>query len=577
MRNANIIDIYNLQSMVDRRAKEKNLSVSFEHDAETAYTTENKIVLPTPRLPMTIEELDLIYGYMIHETGHHTRSRAFEILNNSGLVQSHPIITLFNVIEDGAMEREVSNKYVGDRKALGKGMLAHVKAQINRIKSAGPDLFKHEDQAKCAAIYLAGMQSRLDWDTYTPEAMVLFEDIPPQEAIDLWKELDSEGWVDKMSAELSPDASWDLACDLYKRLYPKENPEKIDKIKEQGHKKAEEGEKESGEGMQGVSQGQGKEEGKDKPTEVETVHYSWEQWVNSKHNNEGGIAAVINWDGRKFDDKAMPLHSKDIEVVQCKRRPKRSIPSNSISGAANIANAIRIFIQANARKRVVPEQYKGKLDRRAVTRLAFPPIDNGEWNKKVFYELKHKKYKNTCIGILTDWSGSMNGEKKIVAADATARLSYVFDTQLHVPTFITAFTSGYCNNIIGIIKDFNEKSSIADIHAKFDHFSDYTSGNADGDALLWMHERMKKRKEERKIIIVLSDGAPTDGHAMSNPDSLLKKVAETIEQEPDTTLIAIGIISDQVKRYYKNYKIINDINELDKNLLLVLKETYTHD
>jgi nitric oxide reductase activation protein len=171
----------------------------------------------------------------------------------------------------------------------------------------------------------------------------------------------------------------------------------------------------------------------------------------------------------------------------------------------------------------------------------------------------------------------MSGQKKELASEATAKLASVFDQQLRVPTLISAFSSQGHNCTIGVIKDFQAKDSNRAIHAKFDYFDAWTSGNADGDALLWMHEKLQARKEQRKIMIVLSDGAPTDGHQGSSPDDMLRAVAQAIEKSPDFTLIGIGIDSTQVKRYYKNYKVVHKVTELDKELLKILKETYTHD
>src|SRR3990167_9858049 len=207
----NITDIHALQSMIDRRAKERGLQIEFDPQAHTAYTTENTIVLPTPKLPMTKEELDLVYGYMVHETGHHTRPTAFNILRNANLEATHPINALFNVVEDGAMEQEVSSKYIGDRLALGRGMLQHVKFQIGKLATFPPSFFEDEDQVKCMAVYYAGLESRRVWDKYTDECITLYENIPPQKAQDLYTELLAEGWVTRLASKQSPEQAWDLA------------------------------------------------------------------------------------------------------------------------------------------------------------------------------------------------------------------------------------------------------------------------------------------------------------------------------------------------------------------------------
>ena len=90
--------------------------------------------------------------------------------------------------------------------------------------------------------------------------------------------------------------------------------------------------------------------------------------------------------------------------------------------------------------------------------------------------------------------------------------------------------------------------------------------NIDGEAILWAHSRLKKRKEERKILMVISDGAPVDDSTLSvNPGNYLelhlKKVIKWIENYSDIEINAIGIGHD-VTNYYDNALKIADVSEL---------------
>ena len=90
--------------------------------------------------------------------------------------------------------------------------------------------------------------------------------------------------------------------------------------------------------------------------------------------------------------------------------------------------------------------------------------------------------------------------------------------------------------------------------------------NIDGEAILWAHSRLKKRKEERKILMVISDGAPVDDSTLSvNPGNYLelhlKKVIKWIENHSDIEINAIGIGHD-VTNYYDNALKIADVSEL---------------
>ena len=90
--------------------------------------------------------------------------------------------------------------------------------------------------------------------------------------------------------------------------------------------------------------------------------------------------------------------------------------------------------------------------------------------------------------------------------------------------------------------------------------------NIDGEAITWAFNRLKKRKEERKILMVISDGAPVDDSTLSvnSGDFLeknLKKIVKFIENKSEIEILAIGIGHD-VSRYYKKAIKISDVQEL---------------
>jgi Cobalamin biosynthesis protein CobT (nicotinate-mononucleotide:5, 6-dimethylbenzimidazole phosphoribosyltransferase) len=90
--------------------------------------------------------------------------------------------------------------------------------------------------------------------------------------------------------------------------------------------------------------------------------------------------------------------------------------------------------------------------------------------------------------------------------------------------------------------------------------------NIDGESLKWAFTKMLKRKEERKILMVISDGAPVDDSTLSSNSSdyletNLKNVVKWIENNSSVELLAIGIGHD-VTRYYKKAVKITDVQDL---------------
>jgi cobaltochelatase CobT len=95
--------------------------------------------------------------------------------------------------------------------------------------------------------------------------------------------------------------------------------------------------------------------------------------------------------------------------------------------------------------------------------------------------------------------------------------------------------------------------------------------NVDGEALMWAQNRLNKRPEQRKILMVISDGAPVDDSTLSTNstnylDTHLRDVIKKVETSSETELIAIGIGHD-VTRYYKKAVTIHRAEELGGAML----------
>jgi cobaltochelatase CobT len=102
--------------------------------------------------------------------------------------------------------------------------------------------------------------------------------------------------------------------------------------------------------------------------------------------------------------------------------------------------------------------------------------------------------------------------------------------------------------------------------------------NIDGEALLWAHNRLLPRTEQRKILMVISDGAPVDDSTLSvNPGNYLEKhlreVIELIENRSPVELLAIGIGHD-VTRYYRRAVTIVDAEQLGGTMMEKLAELF---
>ncbi len=225
---------------------------------------------------------------------------------------------------------------------------------------------------------------------------------------------------------------------------------------------------------------------------------------------------------------------------------------------------------------------EGLLDSSKLPRIIIDP-----YNSLSFKKEKDLDFKDTVVTLLIDNSGSMRGRPITIAAICADILSRTLE-RCSVKVEILGFTTknwkgGQCReewNKKGKTKNpgrLNDLRHIiyksADTHWRQSKKNlglmlkeGLLKENIDGEAITWAYNRLKKRKEERKILMVISDGAPVDDSTLSvnSGDFLekhLKKVVKFIENTDDIEILAIGIGHD-VSRYYKKAIKISDVQEL---------------
>ena len=225
---------------------------------------------------------------------------------------------------------------------------------------------------------------------------------------------------------------------------------------------------------------------------------------------------------------------------------------------------------------------EGILDSSKLTRIIIDP-----YNSLSFMKEKDLDFKDTIVTLLIDNSGSMRGRPITIAAlcaDILSRTLERCSVKVEVLGFTTKNWKGGKSREAWTRKEkpknpgrLNDLRHIiykgADIHwrqAKNNIGLMLKEGllkeNIDGEAISWAFNRIKKRKEERKILMVISDGAPVDDSTLSvnSGDFLekhLKKMVKFIETKSDVEILAIGIGHD-VSRYYEKAIKITDVHDL---------------
>ncbi len=225
---------------------------------------------------------------------------------------------------------------------------------------------------------------------------------------------------------------------------------------------------------------------------------------------------------------------------------------------------------------------EGLLDSSKLPRVVMDP-----YNSLSFKKEKDLDFKDTIVTLLIDNSGSMRGRPITIAAICADILSRTLE-RCSVKVEILGFTTKNWKG--GRSRELWNKKSKPKTPGRLNDLRHivYKSAdtqwrqiknnlglmlkegllkeNIDGEAISWAFNRIKKRKEERKILMVISDGAPVDDSTLSvnSGDFLekhLKKMVKFIEDKSEIEILAIGIGHD-VSRYYNRAIKITDVNEL---------------
>ena len=296
----------------------------------------------------------------------------------------------------------------------------------------------------------------------------------------------------------------------------------------------------------------------------------------------------------KFDEI---IHAADLATLEEAQRLRQQLdqliaPHQTTIG--KLANRLQRLLQAQQNRRWSYNLEEGLLDTSQLHRVITRPGD-----PLSFKQESESKFKDTVVSLLIDSSGSMRGRSMSLAAICGDIIGSTLE-RCYVKTEILGFTTqqwkggesrkawvdqgspsqpGRLNDLRHIIfKSADENFRKARKSFGIMLREGLLKENIDGEALAWAHQRLTKRNEERKILIVISDGAPVDDSTLSTNhsqflDNHLRQIIDGVENQSDVELLAIGIGHD-VTKYYQKSITINRAEELAEALLEKLTELF---
>ena len=290
--------------------------------------------------------------------------------------------------------------------------------------------------------------------------------------------------------------------------------------------------------------------------------------------------------------KAENLENSDDAIKLRKTLDQQLISFQDV--ITKLANKLQRQLLAKQNRAWDFDLEEGLLDSSKLTRIIMDP-----YNSLSFKKEKDLDFKDTIVTLLIDNSGSMRGRPITIAAICADILSRTLE-RCSVKVEILGFTTknwkggqsrelwnkkskpktpGRLNDLRHIIyKSADAQWRQAKNNLGLMLKEGLLKENIDGEAILWAFNRIKKRREERKILMVISDGAPVDDSTLSvnSGDFLekhLKKIVKFIEDKTETEILAIGIGHD-VSRYYNRAIKITDVNELGDVMISQLSSLF---
>lgn len=284
----------------------------------------------------------------------------------------------------------------------------------------------------------------------------------------------------------------------------------------------------------------------------------------------------------EFDEEITAEELCDQEELQRLRAHLDKQLAHLQGAVGRLANRMQRRLMAKQNRSWDFDLEEGYLDTARLVRMVIDPMQPLSFKME-----RDTQFRDTVVSLLIDNSGSMRGRPITVAATCGDILARTLE-RCGVKVEILGFTTkawkggqsrekwleagkpaapGRLNDLRHIIyKSADQPWRRSRANLGLMMREGLLKENIDGEALIWAHDRLMGRPEQRRILMMISDGAPVDDSTLSvNPGNFLEKhlraVIEHIETRSPVELLAIGIGHD-VTRYYRRAVTIVDADEL---------------
>lgn len=513
----------------------KKYGVRVHIGGEQAYTNGKDIHLPS--LPLDADEttLNLARAYLDHEAAH-LRATDFEALINAGLssIEKH----VWNILEDRMVEQKLAAVYPGCRDNL-TWLIKHLFLNENTSESQ-----EEEPVMDVFNWLLIGVRA-LDVPELQKEKDTLAQRIEKHlpsllaELNPIMKSIPAE-CIDTESCIATARRIVAVLKDYVQT--PPTLPESPSKSGSQSGKQKEGDGKELAEGIEQLN----------------------EMLNNPQQNLPLGIRERLGEVLQQFHQSRGNL----LSVARAKPKSGLPLKPQDVADIRQATTALRTRLQALLQSTVVVKNRigrTGRIDARRIARVATA-------DPKIFIRKGKRQGVSTAVHILLDASGSMSGPRIQLACKACYAVATALNHIPGVSVAVTSFPGGALDNGPNQLVSWQSVSPILkhkeNLHKKFCIHSEGSTPLA--EALWWIMQQMHSLPEERKIILILSDGEPDNFDEAVN--------ALKVAREQGYEVYGIGIETTAMSRLLPGSRSqgISDLNSLPPAMFSMLQDAFIH-
>lgn len=544
-----------------------------------------------------------------HEIGHNVPEMrdCFDLIKRLDLNMASFIGAILNVVDDYRQEHFKHDEYLGRAQVMSRARKLFIKT-LPIFEKMGEN--PHPKVQSIEALIVAECIARSRWQTdLIGEGEVLKNKLAP-EGQDLVDKIVEGGYFHRVE-NATAETEWQVVLELIELMGfdPEKEAESGTKGSGKGKDSGDSGKADGGEGdseggsessggsddgepgaeagASGAETSEGGSDSEDTGEGVGTIKYT--DYLMHKHDEvtKGGKASRIDYTGADPKSSITGAVSSDFMMIDYVRginvQPPMSVGRTRATETrvkelvrnTTLAGKLRSLLQVISKAHTQHGQVHGKVCGKSLYRAGMRGAGQS-YQRRVFKRKIENRILDAAVTVLVDYSGSM-AYKKIDHAIACGYMLNEALTALGVPLELIGY-SDYINGenahyrrklLQGVFKSFDDVTTSETIIKHMAHLTNFLHENADGDHILWAYNRLKNRKEKRKILIVLSDGSPATPRGSYY--GYTKEVVETIEKRNIVEIYGLGIMDRNVERLYTHHSKIESSDQLEDAVLNVIK------